>query len=423
MPLVAFGLNHHTAPVAVRERIAIDPATLPDHLRALAQMTSVREVAVVSTCNRTEVYARLDSQTADKVAQQYFGNRQFEFGTISPYLVNLAERDAVRHLFRVSSGLDSLVLGEPQILGQIKVAWQQARCEGTLGRSLGRLFQHAFSVAKQVRNDTNIGAGAVSVAFAAVQLTGRIFDQLEHKTALLLGAGDTSELVLQHLHSQGVRKIVIANRSRQRAEALAARFGAEAIALDDLNAHLHRADIVIASTASSRPVFGKGAVETALKQRKHRPMLMIDIAVPRDIEPEVAQLDDVFLYTVDDLTQIIDAGHQARRDAASIGETIVEKETDAFMRWLAEREAIDPLIELREAASEIERAALERALSRLKAGQSPEVALEHLAHALTNKLLHAPLTSLREAARNQDATTLDAARTLFKLGRDHDTRD
>ncbi len=423
MPLVAFGLNHHTAPVSVRERVAVDPIAMPEHLRNLASLSAVREVAMVSTCNRTEVYAAVDTPHVEDVARHYFSTLQHDFQTISPYLVNLSERDAVRHLFRVSSGLDSLVLGEPQILGQVKTAWQQARSNGTLGQSLGRLFQHAFAVAKQVRHDTDIGAGAVSVAYAAVQLTGRLFDRLEDKTALLLGAGETSELVLQHLRGQGVGTVIIANRSVERAESLANRFEAEAIALSELDHHLHRADILIASTASSRPVFGKGAVETALKRRKHRPMLMIDIAVPRDIEAEVAQLDDVFLYTVDDLENIIDSGQQGRREAAELGESIVEKETDSFMRWLAERQSINPLLKLREHASAIEEAELARARARLAAGQPADDVLERLAHALTNKFLHAPLSELRTAAQRGDDATLDAAQRLFRIDQNHDTRD
>lgn len=423
MPLVAFGLNHHTAPVSVRERVAVDPGSMAEQLRHIAAIESVEEVAMVSTCNRTEVYANLNCASADRIAEHCFGANQDEFKTLSPYLVTLSERAAVRHLLRVSSGLDSLVLGEPQILGQVKAAWAQAREQGTLGRSLGRLFQHAFAVAKQVRNDTDIGAGAVSVAYAAVQLTGGLFDRLDDKTALLLGAGETSELVLQHLKGQGVGKVVVANRSLARADALAQRFDAESIPLSELDAHLHRADILIASTGSTRPVFGKGAVETALRQRKRRPMLMIDIAVPRDIESEVSQLDDVFLYTVDDLSNIIDAGQQNRRDAAKLGEHIVEQETDAFMRWLAERDEIDPLLQLRETATTIEHRALERARRRLRAGQDPDEVLAQLAHGLTNKLLHAPLSELRQAARDSDKALLHAASRLFRLDDTHDSRD
>ncbi|MEM9601973.1 MAG: glutamyl-tRNA reductase [Pseudomonadota bacterium] len=423
MPLVALGLNHHTAPVSVRERVAVEPDAVPERLQRLAALDTVREVALVSTCNRTEVFANLEIGSVERVAEQCFATTPSEFEAVSPYLVTLSERAAVRHLLRVSSGLDSMILGEPQILGQVKSAWVQARDQGTLGQSLGRLFQHAFAVAKRVRSDTDIGAGAVSVAYAAVQLTGRLFDRLEDKTALLLGAGETSELVLQHLQGQGVGQVLIANRSLARADTLAQRFGAEAIALADLDTHLHRADIVIASTASPRPVFGKGTVETALRQRKRRPMLMIDIAVPRDIEAEVGQLDDVFLYTVDDLAHIVDAGQQTRRDAAELGEHIVEHETDAFMRWLAERGALDSVLTLRDHAQTIEQQTLARATRRLRAGDDPEAVLAHLAHALTQRLLHVPVSELRNAAREGDATLLDAAARLFRLDDNHDTRD
>lgn len=421
MPLAAFGLNHHTAPVSVRERIAVDPEQLPEQLHRLAELDPVHEVAMVSTCNRTEVYANLTSHTTEQVAERFFDTRDCAYDKIRPFLLTFNERAAVRHLLRVSSGLDSMILGEPQILGQVKAAWAQARDQGTLGSSLDRLFQHAFAVAKQVRTDTAIGAGAVSVAYAAVQLTGRLFDRMNDKTALLLGAGETSELVLQHLRGQGVGNVIVANRSIARAEALASRFHAKAVTLAALDLYLPRADIVIASTASARPVFGKGAVETALRQRKHRPMLMIDIAVPRDIEAEVAQLDDVFLYTVDDLANIIDTGQQARRDAAQTGEHIVERETEAFMRWLSERAAVNPLIDLREHASGIEREALDRARTRLKSGQAADKVLAELAHALTNKLLHAPLSEMRNAARDGEADILNAATRLFRLDRQDDS--
>jgi len=334
---------------------------------------------------------------------------------IQPYLFQLHERDAVKHLLRVCSGLDSLVLGEPQILGQMKSAWQTAEAEGALGPQLNRLFQHAFTVAKKVRSDTAIGSSPVSVAFAAVQLSKQIFGELENKTALLLGAGETAELALRHLHGQGVKRVIIANRTVENAETLAAEFGAKAVALSELERVLPLADVVIASTGASSAVVTEAMAQAAIKKRRREPMLMVDIAVPRNIESAVSKLDDVFLYTVDDLEHIVDEGQRARKEAANEAEIIIEEQTEEFLNWQRSLQAVDTLKAVRERALEQQQATLDKARARLAAGDDPEQVLEQFAHTLTNKLLDHPTRALREAAARDDNDTLNAAHTLFGL--------
>jgi len=415
MSILALGLNHHTAPVEIRERVAFAPERLAIDLQQLANLHHVQEAAIVSTCNRTEIYCNLDSDNIGELLTWLEATHGIEKSQLEPYLFSHSERDAVKHLLRVCSGLDSLVLGEPQILGQMKAAWQVAETEGTLGRQLNRLFQHAFTVAKKVRSDTAIGSSPVSVAFAAVQLSKQIFGDLSGKTALLLGAGETAELAMRHLHGQGVEKLIVVNRTLANAEALAAEFGAQAVPLTELHNVLHLADVLIASTGSPLPVFGKGAVESAIKKRRRKPMLMVDIAVPRDIEAEVSELDDVFLYTVDDLEHIVDEGRRSRQQAADEAEEIIEHQTEEFMGWQRSLQAVDTVRAVREQANQMQQALLKKSSARLAAGDDPEQVLEQLARALTNKLIDSPTRALRTAAARDDTETLNAARELFGL--------
>ncbi|WP_292363503.1 glutamyl-tRNA reductase, partial [Methylophaga sp. UBA1464] len=310
MHLVTYGINHTTAPVAVREKLSFDADKLPLALASLMLNDSVIEAVIVSTCNRTEIYCHLDEDYDNSVLLWLHNFQQQDATALQSYLYHYEGADAVRHLFRVASGLDSLVLGEPQILGQLKTAYTQALNAKALGKSLGRLFQHAFAVAKQVRTDTAIGNSPVSVAFAAVSLAKQIFSNLAESTALLIGAGETIELVARHLFDNGIKRLIIANRTVERAHMLATSVNGYAISLSEIPAHLAEADIVISSTASQLPILGKGTVESALKQRKRRPIFMVDIAVPRDIEAEVGQLEDIYLYTVDDLHDIIEENLQ-----------------------------------------------------------------------------------------------------------------
>ncbi|WP_455206065.1 glutamyl-tRNA reductase, partial [Kaarinaea lacus] len=308
MTILAFGINHKTAPVSIREQVAFEPTQITDALKDLVSHPHVEEAAIVSTCNRTELYCGLD-QLDQKVITSWMSQyHHLSESDLVPYIYAHPDQYAVRHALRVASGLDSMVLGEPQILGQMKDAYSAASHAGTLGGLLDRLFQHTFSVAKQVRTDTAIGASPVSVAFAAVSLAKQIFSNFEQHTALLIGAGETIELAARHLHEIGIGRMIIANRTVERAQTLAQEFNAYAISLPQIPAHLAEADIVISSTASPLPILGKGSVESALKARKHRPILMVDIAVPRDIEAEVGDLSDIYLYTVDDLQEIIQEG-------------------------------------------------------------------------------------------------------------------
>ena len=416
MTLIAFGINHKTAPVDIREKVAFAPEKMEQALHQCINNGSVSEAAIVSTCNRTELYTNINEENDFASLLDWFCQyHALEEESVKPYIYLHSNNDAVQHILRVASGLDSLVLGEPQILGQIKDAYSTANQAGTIGRQLNRLFQHTFSVAKQVRTDTAIGANPVSVAFAAVSLSKRIFADLSKHTALLIGAGETTELVAQHLANQGVSKIIVANRTVERAQTLANKFDAEAIALSDMPERLVEADIIIASTASQLPILGKGAVERALKQRKHRPMFMVDIAVPRDIEPEVSELDDVYLYTVDDLQEVIEEGRQSREEAAVQAEEIVVHQVEHFMGWLRSLEGIDTIRSFREQAEQKRDEQLATAQKQLAAGKDPEQIINDLARTLTNKLIHEPSAQLNQAAHSGRKEILDTARELFNL--------
>ncbi|MER2601345.1 MAG: glutamyl-tRNA reductase [Candidatus Competibacter phosphatis] len=421
MPLLALGLNHQTAPVSVRERIAFAPERLQSALRDLLDYGGAREAAILSTCNRTEVYCGLKDENGRQVVEWLGDYHKLRTVDLQPYLYRYTNQRAVRHILRVASGLDSLVLGEPQILGQIKAAYQVANSAGALGVRLERLFQHTFSVAKQVRTDTRIGASPVSVAFAAVGLARQIFADLPRCAALLIGAGDTIELVARHLHESGVGRLIVANRTLERAHALAASFAGYAIALDEISAHLGEADIVIASTASPDPLLGATLVRQCLKQRRHRPMFMVDLAVPRDIDPAVAELDDVYLYTVDDLKDIIQDNLRSRQAAAQQAEEIIDTQVEHFMAWLRAQGSVASIRALRRQAEATRDEAMDRARRQLAQGKDPTTVLEMLAHTLTNKFLHVPCTGLREAAAEGDAAMLNLIKTLYRLG-DGDSR-
>ena len=335
---------------------------------------------------------------------------------IAPYLYSREGRDAVEHLLCVASGLDSLILGEPQILGQVKTAFQTASDAGRTGKLLTRLFQHAFGTAKQVRTDTAIGDSPVSVAFAAVSLARQIFADLSEQSAMLIGAGETIELAARHLVQNGIGRVIVANRTISRAQELARQFDAYAISLTEIPVHLPEADIVIASTASPVPILGKGTVESALKRRRHRPVFMVDIAVPRDIEAEVADLEDVYLYTVDDLDEVIQGNLRSRQDAAEQAREIVTFQVDEFLAWMRSLDAVGLIQDYRRQAGQIRDEVLYKAQRMLESGKPAEDVLNFLAQTLTNKLLHAPSTQLREACSNGQHELLEAANALFQLG-------
>jgi len=416
MSLLTIGINHKTAPVAVREQVAFAPEQLDQSLQALKDIDGVAEAIIVSTCNRTELYCRTDDDLSPSPIVSWMeAHHNIPASELEPYIYTHINDDTIIHLMRVACGLDSLVLGEPQILGQLKSSFQDARHAGTLGSHLGRLFQHAFSVAKQVRTDTAIGESAVSVAFAAVNLARQIFGDLSNQTALMIGAGETIELAARHLHANNIGKILVANRSLERAANLADEFNGEAFTLPAIADRMHEADIIISSTASPLPILGKGATERALKLRKHRPFFMVDIAVPRDIEPEVGELDDVFLYTVDDLQEVIEENLQSRREAAEQAEEIIRGRSEEFKGWLRGQGAVDLISSYRNQAQDTQQEVLDKARRMLKQGKSPEEALQFLAHTLTNKLTHAPTTRINAAAREGRLDLVELARELLGL--------
>jgi len=416
MRLLAFGINHKTAPVDIRERVAFAPEHLHNALKDLRSQPDVTEAAILSTCNRTEVYCCVnDEVSVDPIESWFASYHELLPNNIRPYVYVHPDRDAVKHLLRVASGLDSLVLGEPQILGQVKTAYREAAEAGTLGTILNKLCQHTFNVAKQVRTDTAIGESPVSVAFAAVSLAKQIFNDFSKHTALMIGAGETIELAARHLKESNIGNMIIANRTVERGEKLAHEIGGFAITLGDIPEHLAKADIVISSTASQLPILGKGTVERAIKARKHRPMLMVDIAVPRDIEPEVGELADIYLYTVDNLQGIIEESLQSRRDAAKQAEEIIDNQVANFMSWVRSQDSFSLIRQYRSKMDSIKEQELAKSLASLTKGSTPEEVLKRLAHNLTNKMTHGPTARIREAGMNEDSDTLDTIADLFDL--------
>jgi len=414
MSLFVLGINHQTAPVSLRERVAFSAATVPAALDALKTLPQVQEVALLSTCNRTELYAV--SHDDGQALADWLATHPDDIGDLHAYLYRHRDADAVRHLFRVATGLDSLVLGEPQILGQVKDAWATARHAGTLGSQLDRLFQHAFTTAKRARTDTRIGANPVSVASAAVRLAQESFARLEDSTVLLIGAGETIELAARHLMQARAKRLLIANRTLAHAQELASRHGGFALPLNEIDKHLGEADVVISATASRDPILQRAQVAAALATRKHRPMLLLDLAVPRDIAPDVAELKDVFLYTVDDLERAIEDNRRSRREAATEAEAIVEMQVARFTETMVASTRTEPLKRLRAHGEAAKADVLSRAQQQLAAGQDPAQVLNFLAHTLTNRLLHAPTIALREAALTGNADLARAAEKLFAEG-------
>jgi glutamyl-tRNA reductase len=415
MPLIALGINHQTAPVALRERVAFAPEAAREALTSLRRVPGIEEAAILSTCNRTEIYCAVEPDALLTPARWLCEHHALSPRSLDDYLYRHDDAQAVRHIFRVATGLDSMVLGEPQILGQVKEAWQLAREAQTLGPPMDRLFQHTFAVAKRVRTDTRIGANPVSVAFAAVRLAERVFADLREATVMLIGAGETIELAARHLVDRRARRIIVANRTLEHAQALASRFGGYAIALADIEQHLEEADVVISSTASREPVLRRAEVERAIRRRRHRPMFMVDIAVPRDIEPAAGDLPDVYLYSIDDLDQVIADSLRSRREAAREAEAIIDLQVEHYMAWRRALDGQGPLRQLRQDGETSRDQMLERARQMLARGKAPEEVLNWLAHGLTNRLLHAPSANLREAALRGDAELLAAAERLFEI--------
>jgi glutamyl-tRNA reductase len=414
MALIAVGLNHLTAPVAFRERVAFAPEHTASALAELTAQPGVREAAILSTCNRTELYCTVEGGNESAPADWLQRHHQLTRERLGEFLYLHTDADAVRHLFRVATGLESMVLGEPQILGQVKDAYALARDAQTLRAPLERLFQNTFAVAKRVRSDTRIGANPVSVAFTAVRLAERVFADLGQACVLLIGAGETIELAARHLTEARVRRLIVANRTLENAQALASRFGGYAITLADLPKHVAEADVVISSTASREPILDRDTIAAAIAERRRRPMFLVDIAVPRDIDPEVATIEDVFLYTIDDLREVIDENLRGRREAARDAEAMIELSVEHFMGWWRALDLHNPIGDLRRSAEANRDEVLAKAQALLARGRPADEVLAFLANTLTNKLLHAPSANLRAAALRGDAELLRAASRLFE---------
>ena len=429
MQLLAVGLNHNTAPLSLREKVAFAPDRLGDAIASARAWfgnhtgsDETNEAAILSTCNRTELYAanrlRGDSEASiDAIGHFLAEYHQLPYSELRPYLYTLPQDNAVRHAFRVASGLDSMVLGEPQILGQMKDAVRQAQAVGGLGTYLHQMFQRTFAVAKEVRTTTEIGAHSVSMAAASVRLSQRIFDSLAEQHVLFIGAGEMIELCATHFAAQMPKSITIANRTLARGEALAHRFNGRAIRLADLPDQLPKFDIVISCTASSLPIIGLGMVERAVKARRHKPMFMVDLAVPRDIEPEVTQQDDVFLYTVDDLGAAVKAGVENRQAAVAQAEAIIEARVQSFMHWLDSRSVVPVIRELHESSEALRQVELERARRLLARGEDIDTVLEALSRGLTAKFLHGPQQALHLADSDERARLAALLPQLFRTKR------
>ncbi|MGB1110099.1 MAG: glutamyl-tRNA reductase [Gammaproteobacteria bacterium] len=414
--LVSLGINHNSAPVDIRERVAFGPDVIGSALSGLLDIPAVDEAAILSTCNRTELFISQGQETStDEIIGWLSEFHQLDITHLAPVIYQHQDDAMVRHMLSVACGLDSMVLGEPQILGQIKDAYRIAHERGTTGSLLERLFQHTFSVAKQVRTDTAIGGSPVSMAFAAVSLSRQIFGSLEDQTGFMIGAGETIELAARHLAENGLSHLIVANRSLNRAHELAAQFRGYAISLDEIDDHLAEADVLIASTASPDIILKRDQVERAIRKRKHRPMFMVDLAVPRDIDPAIGEMDDVYLYSVDDLAQVVQEGMESRREAAEQARQIIETEATHFMAWMRSLDGVDTIRQMRGQAQAARDETLEKAMRQLRAGESPEQVLEYLANTLTNRLLHQPTAQLNQAARTERQDLVRAAREIFSL--------
>jgi glutamyl-tRNA reductase len=417
MSLYTLGLNHQTAPLDVREQVAFSPDALGHALRDLLARPRVKEAAILSTCNRTEVYVHgTEPQPVVRWLEDFHRVPQ---DSLAPYIYTLPREKAVTHAFRVASGLDSMVLGEPQILGQMKQAVRHAESAGSLGLVLNRLFQRTFAVAKDVRTQTDIGSASISMAAAAVKLAERIFPALADQRLLLIGAGEMIELTATHFAARNPRSITIANRTLERGKELASRFRAEAITLNEMPDRLHEFDVIVTCTASTLPILGKGLLERVVKARRHAPVFVVDLAVPRDVEPEAAELDDVFLYSIDDLSNIVRGNLQIRKEAVAQAEEMIAAQAGNFLRWLEGRTVVPTITALHGHHDQLRAAELERVRRLLAGGTSPEQALELLARGLTNKFLHAPTQALNQAGDAERAELVAMFEKIYQIPDGH----
>jgi len=415
MNLLIIGINHTSAPIELREKVAFTPDQLEVALNDILTQAGLQEVAILSTCNRTEIIASGDNIQSLRITNWLADYHQIDPADLEHSIYILTDNEAALHAMRVASGLDSMVVGEPQILGQFKDCFDQARQFGTLGGELDHLSQTSFRVAKKVRTETAIGESSVSVASTSVTLAQQLFSDLSDCNILIIGAGETSGLVGRHLVSAGINHITVANRTLKNARRLAHELGGSAIDLQSIPTKLPETDIVIASTAAPLPILGKGTVERALKPRKHRPILMVDLAVPRDIEPEVRELRDIYLYSVDDLQQIVDTNINSRQEAARDAETILTEEISSYRTRHQTKGAEEKLVRFRDHHNNIKTEELERAVARLQKGADPTEVLTQLANQLTNKIIHIPSVQLKAAIDDDAEDLVDIIFTLYNL--------
>lgn len=414
MNLFVLGVNHETTPIDIREKISFSPEQVHQALTEFKEQSAADEAVILSTCNRTEVYCNLKNLSPQQIYVWLTEFFDLNSDSIDQYIYEHTDLDAIKHIMRVSSGLNSLVMGEPQIFGQIKDAYNLAHKANTIHQQLDALFQHIFRTVKQIRTDTAIGSSPVSVAFSAVALSKQFFGELEDQTALLFGAGETIELVARHLREHKVGNLIIANRTYEKAHQLTEMLGGYAIGLNEIEDHLHEADMIIASTASPMPILNKQQVSKALKKRRHKPMFMVDIAVPRDIEPQIGELRDIYLYTVDDLQAIIEENKQSRKDASLEAEEIVCAQAETFLLQYQASQQASPVIQAyREEGYGHKQHLLDDALQRLSNGDDPKLVVTKLANQLTNKLLHAPTSNLHHAGLSGQQQLIDAAKELL----------
>jgi glutamyl-tRNA reductase len=419
MEILVVGLSHKTAPVEIREKVAFSPTAMEQPLKALVDLPAISEGIIVSTCNRVELYATSrDGETGKNQLKRFFASHHgLDSEALDPHLYEYQGEEAIRHVFRVASSLDSMVIGEPQILGQIKTAYGYATDYKTAGLILNRFLHKAFSVAKRVRTETNIAGNAVSVSFAAVELARKIFGSLDDKTVMLIGAGEMCELAARHFINNGVSTVLVTNRTFERAVKLAEEFDGRAILFDDFPSHLNQADIILTSTGAPNFILGHKKVEEVIRQRKHKPMFFIDIAVPRDIDPRVNDIGNVYLYDVDDLQGVVQSNLKERQKEAKKAEVIIDQEISQFHRWLGTLDVVPTIVSLRKKLDEVRRAELEKTFSNFKdLGAKERKAMEALTAAIVNKILHQPMTLLKQAQNEASGNGyIEAVRALFDL--------
>lgn len=416
MTLLTVGLNHITAPLSIRETAAFPPEQFDSALDAFLRLPHVHEGAILSTCNRTELYAVTDAPVDAELRHWLCAQRGLDVHAMARYFYTHHDRETIRHSLRVAAGLDSMILGEPQILGQMKNAYRSARAARGTGPLLTRLFEHSFAVAKQIRSQTDIGANPVSVAYAGVSLARQIFADLSETSAMFIGAGETVELAARYLAEAGVQRMIFANRSAERAQSLATRYQGYAIALDDVAAHLAEADMLVSSTAAPGHIVHFDDLRRAVKKRRRKPMFVLDLAVPRDIDPAAGELEDIYLYSVDDLQSVIDDNRRSREKAAALADGMLDGRIEEYIDWLDSRQATETIRTLREQAHDTREQVLARARRRLARGDDVQDVLDYVGRTLTNKLIHHPSATLRNARGAHQQELLSSAHDLFALG-------